>query len=129
MLSSNSYLLKNVRCCCQIIKRGIIVTAKAINSSDSSSICENVLGTSSDIIKRVIENAKTASLKLTLARRFGMRTSRFCVTQAMFWLPKTLLASAPPGLSAIISTWPELPNWCCRKNRRQGLGVRIQPFP
>jgi hypothetical protein len=70
VLSSNPYLLKNVRCCCQIIKRGIIVTAKAINSSDSSSICENVLGTSSDIIKRVIENAKTASLKFLILWSF-----------------------------------------------------------
>jgi hypothetical protein len=45
--------------------RGMIVTANAINSSVKPSIPEKVLGTSREIIKSVIENANTASLKFS----------------------------------------------------------------
>jgi hypothetical protein len=70
VLSSNPYLLKNNRCCCQIRNEGIIVIAKATNSSVSSKILEKVFGTSSEIISNVMEKAKTASLKFS--RREGL---------------------------------------------------------
>jgi hypothetical protein len=65
VLSSRPYLLKNKRCCCQIRNKGMIVIAKANNSSVSSNILEKVFGTSRDIISNVIENANTASLKFS----------------------------------------------------------------
>lgn len=70
VLSSSPYLRKNKRCCCQIINNGMIVIAKAISSSVSSSMRVNVLGTSRDIISSVIEKANTASLKFPVAKGF-----------------------------------------------------------
>lgn len=59
--------------------------AKAISSSESSSMREKVFGTSSEIISSVIEKANTASLKFSNLEGLSFLILNLFCMAGIFW--------------------------------------------